>query len=155
MINIIKTAIDTLIRHQDYSLKLKTIRNAFWGFMGKGGGEFIRFCANLILTRLLFPEAFGLMALANSTLMMVNLFSDTGVITSIIQNPRGDKTTFLNTAWIISICRGVLLCTVMILLSWPLAMLYKEPDLRLILIIISLNPLFSGFENPSLSLFVK
>lgn len=150
-----KRIIDILIKPQEQSLKLQTIRAAFWGFMGKGSAEFLRLISNLILTRLLFPEAFGLMALANSTLMMINLFSDTGVKTAIIQNPKGDNTSFLNTAWIVSICRGGTLCIIMILLAWPLSLFYNEPSLKIVFLIMSLNPLIGGFQNPSLSLFIK
>ncbi len=146
---------EILLKPQEASLKLQTIRSAFWGFLGKGSSEFFRLLGNLILTRLLFPEAFGLMALANSTLMMINLFSDTGIKTAIIQNPKGESSQFLNTAWIISILRGILLCVIMIILAQPLSIFYKEPGLKTILLIMAINPLIGGFENPSLSLFIK
>jgi O-antigen/teichoic acid export membrane protein len=144
-----------LNKFQEQSLKHKSIRSGLWGFLGKGSEQFLRFINNLILTRLLFPEAFGLMAIANSTLMMVNLFSDTGVKTAIIQNPNGSNPEFLNTAWIISICRGFLLCLVVIAITWPLSKFYNKPELTGILLIMSLNPAIGGFENPSLSLLVK
>jgi len=144
-----------LKKPQEHSLRLQSIRAGLWGFLGKGSDQILRFICNLILTRLLFPEAFGLMAIANTALMMVNLFSDTGVKTAIIQNPKGDNPEFLNTAWIISICRGFLLCLVMIILSWPLSRFYNEPGLKEILLIMSLIPIISGFENPSLTLLVR
>lgn len=155
MKRILQKLLQTIIRPQEHSLKLQTIRAAFWGFMGKGSGELFRLIGNLILTRLLFPEAFGLMAMANTTLMMVNLFSDTGIKTAIIQNSRGNSPDFLNTAWIISLCRGLLLCFIMMCLAWPLSYFYNEPSLKTMLLLMALNPLIMGFENPSLSLFTK
>ena len=37
---------------------------SFWTFFGFGGSQVIRLGGNLVLARLLFPEAFGIMALA-------------------------------------------------------------------------------------------
>ena len=50
---------------QSSSLKQKVVRGALWTISGNGMNQALRLVANLILTRLLFPEAFGLMALTN------------------------------------------------------------------------------------------
>jgi O-antigen/teichoic acid export membrane protein len=98
-----------LFKSKTDSLKLLSMRSAIWSLMGKGGSHVIRLAGNLILTRILFPEAFGLMATANIVLVMAELFSDTGVKTAIIQNPRGAEPAFLNTVWVINIVRGIIL----------------------------------------------
>lgn len=71
--------------------------------------QLIRLGSNLILTRLLFPEAFGLMALVQTFMTGLAMFSDIGIGPSIIQNRRGEDPDFLNTAWTIQIGRGVML----------------------------------------------
>ena len=140
---------------QDQSLKLQSMRSAFYSIVGRGGGHFLRMVGSLILTRLLFPEAFGLMATASVVLAMVQLFSDTGVRTSIIQNPRGGEPQFLNTAFIISIARGFLLALIICAIAVPLSLYYDKPELKLLLLVMALNPLLVSFENPAISLFVK
>jgi len=152
---IVKENLKKLLESKTDSLKLKSIRSAVWSAIGKGSGHFIRIAGNLILTRILFPEAFGLMATANVVLLVVQLFADSGVQIAIIQNPRGDEPRYLNTAWIISIIRGLLLGVIIISLAWPLSYLYKQPDLRFILTIMGVAPLISGFENPALPLLIK
>jgi O-antigen/teichoic acid export membrane protein len=137
------------------SLKLLSIRSAFWSVLGKGGGSILRIAGNLILTRILFPEAFGLMATANAIHLILQLFSDTGVNLATIQNPRGDQDAFLNTAWIIKIFRGVLLGVVMLSLAWPLSYMYEIPTIKLILLIMCVSPIISGFENPALPLLIR
>jgi len=147
--------LDFIRTPQDHSLKLQSMRSAFYSLVGRGGGHFLRMLGSLVLTRLLFPEAFGLMATASVILAMVQLFSDTGVRTSIIQNPRGGEPQFLNTAFIISVGRGVLLGRIICALAVPLALYYDKPELRLLLVVMALNPLIVSFENPAMSLFIK
>ena len=144
-----------MIKPQENSLKLQSMRAAFWSILGKGGSHVVRMAGSLILTRILFPEAFGLMATATVVLNMIQLFADTGVRAAIIQNPRGGETEFLNTAWIISICRGGLLFLIVTGLSWPMAYFYNQPDLKGLLFVMAFSPLLLGFENPALALFIK
>ncbi|MEA1868496.1 MAG: oligosaccharide flippase family protein [Thermodesulfobacteriota bacterium] len=144
-----------LMKPEERSLKIKTIRAAAWSMLGRGGSRILRLASSLVLTRILFPEAFGLMATATVMLAMIQLFADTGVKTAIIQNPRGAEPQFLNTAWIISICRGVLLFFIVAGMSWPMSRFYGQPELMGLLLLMALNPLISGFENPALVLFIK
>ncbi len=46
---------------------------------GVGGQQFLRLASNLILTRLMFPEAFGLMALIQTFMVGLQMFSDIGI----------------------------------------------------------------------------
>jgi len=151
----IKDLINKLIRPQKHSLKIQSIRAAFWSFLGKGGSHFFRMVGSLILTRILFPEAFGLMATATVFLTMVQLFSDTGTHTAIIQNPRGAEPEFLNTAWIIKLCRGVILSLIVCACAIPFSRFYNQPELKNILYVIAFSPLILSLENPALALFIK
>lgn len=151
----IKDLIGKLIKPQEHSLKIQSIRAAFWSFLGKGGSHFFRMVGSLILTRVLFPEAFGLMATATVFLTMVQLFSDTGIHTAIIQNPRGADPEFLNTAWIIKLGRGVILFLIVCACAIPFARFYNQPELKNILYVIAFSPLILSLENPALALFIK
>lgn len=111
-----------------------------------GASQFLRLLSNLLLTRLLFPEAFGLMALVTVFLTGLTMFSETGIATSIQQNKRADEPRFLDTAWTIQIIRGGILW----LLSWPIgwaaATLYDAPDLELLLPVAGLTLIAQGFR---------
>ncbi|MEZ5798329.1 MAG: oligosaccharide flippase family protein [Paracoccaceae bacterium] len=108
----------------------------------------LRLGSNLILTRLLFPEAFGLMALVSVVLVGLQMFSDTGIGPAISRSARGDDPAFLDTAWTINLGRGVLLWLMACALAWPLAALWEAPELRAILPVAGLTLLVSGF-NPT------
>ena len=115
--------------------------------MGYGGSQVLRFASNIVLTRLLVPEYFGLMALVNAFRQGLELFSDIGIAQNIVRSKRGDDPDFLNTAWSISVLRGVLLWTALIVLAYPLSIFYGEPLLFKVLIAISVVTIARGFVS--------
>ena len=64
-------------------LGARLIRSTGWVAIGYAASQAIRLFSNLILTRILFPEAFGLMALITVFLVGLNMLSDIGVSPSI------------------------------------------------------------------------
>jgi O-antigen/teichoic acid export membrane protein len=108
----------------------------------------LRLAGNLILTRLLYPEAFGLMLIVNLVLIALDQFSDSGVRTAVIINSKGREQKYLNTAWVILGYRGVLLTILALISAWPISIIYDEPLLLGLICIASFNALISGFESP-------
>jgi len=131
-----------------HGLMARVLRSASWLVIGYGGSQALRLGANLVLTRLLFPEAFGLMALVSVVTVGLSLFSDVGVGPSIAQSKRGDDPDFLNTAWSIQVTRGLLLWALTGLMAWPMAQFYGAPELLLYLPIAGITLMISGF-NPT------
>lgn len=123
----------------------RAMRSAGLNLMGFGFSQVLRLASNLILTRLLFPEAFGVMAMVSVFLMGLAMFSDVGVGPAIMQSKRGDDRDFLNTAWTIQIIRGVSLWLVACALTWPMAIYFGEPDLIYYLPVAALTQLVLGF----------
>lgn len=110
-----------------------------------GTETFLRLASNLILTRILFPEAFGLMALVTVVLSGAAQFSDIGIRSSIVRDERGEELNFLNTAWTLQILRGLLLGGVVYLLATPAARFYEAPELEGLLQLSALVPVAQGF----------
>lgn len=127
------------------NIKAKAVRSSGLTFLSIGGSNTLRLISSLILTRLLFPEAFGLMALVQVFMAGLGMFSDTGIRTAIIRHARGDDPGFLNTAWTIQIIRGVGLWLGACAVAYPAALLYDSPLLVQILPVAGLNALISGF----------
>lgn len=129
------------------ALSARALRGVSFALLGYGGSQFLRLASNLILTRLLFPEAFGLMALVSVFMVGIAMFSDLGVTPGILQSKRGDDPEFLNTAWTIQVIRGFGLWVTAAVLAWPMAQFYAEPQLTALipaaaftLVIIGFNP---------------
>lgn len=132
------------------SLGRLAIRGSIFELGGFGGAQVIRLGGNLILTRLLFPEAFGLAALVTIVLQGLELLSDVGLAQAVVQNPRGDDRTFLNTAWSLQIIRGGILCVLCLLLAYPFSLLYDEPVLAWLLVVGAGQVLLQGFRSTSI-----
>lgn len=126
-------------------LGARVTRGAALTFVSFGGAQALRLASNLILTRLLFPDVFGLMALVQVFMFGLEMFSDTGIAQSIIQNERGDDPAFLDTAWTIQILRGIFLWLMACALAGPAAAFYKQDMLLRLLPVVGLNSLIIGF----------
>jgi lipopolysaccharide exporter len=78
-------------------------------------GSGLRLISSLVLTRLLYPEAYGIIAILMSVLFMIEMLSDIGVVGLTIRHERGDDPLFLNTLWTIRIVRCAVNATIMLL----------------------------------------
>lgn len=130
------------------SLGARVLRSSVITMGGFAASQGLRLVSNLILTRLLFPEAFGLMAMVSVVLMALAMLSDVGLGPAIMGSRRGDDPAFLDTAWTIQILRGLLLWLAALGLAGPLARFWGEADLALYLPVAALSLLIAGF-NPT------
>jgi O-antigen/teichoic acid export membrane protein len=123
--------------------------NAAWTVAGFGAMQVIRFASSVILSRLLFPEIFGLMALVNVFLQGLQMFSDVGIGPSIIQNKRGDEPDFRNTAWSLLVVRGLVLWLCSALIAVPVWLCYPptSPSLLILIPAVGFSAVLNGFES--------
>ncbi len=130
-----------------FSLDHPAIKATLWTGISYGVGQMLRLGSNLVLTRLLAPEAFGLMVIVNVILTGLNMFSDFGLGPSIIQNPRGEEPAFLRTAWTVQIVRGAIIWAAALLFAWPLSRFYGEPILLLLIPAMATQALVDAFTS--------
>src|SRR5688572_8201645 len=90
-------------------LRKRILRASGWTFIQNGAALLLRLFGNLLLTRLLTPEAFGLMAVVQAFVVALAHLSDVGISQSIVVHRRGDDPAFLNTVWTVQILRGILI----------------------------------------------
>lgn len=126
----------------------RVMRGSAFTIMGYGVSMALRLGSNLILARLLFPEAFGLALLLSLLMVGLQMFSDVGITPSILRSPRGDDPDFLNTAWTVQVLRGGVLWLAACALAWPMAQFYNAPELVQMAPVMSLTLIISGF-NPT------
>ena len=143
------------------SLKHRILSAGSWSVAGYGLSQAIRFGSNLLMTRLLVPDMFGVMAIATVVMVGLGMFSDFGLKQNIIQSKRGDDPVFLNTAWTVQIYRGVVLWLFALsigLLVWlgnhldmfPKSSAYADPRLPYVIAVVSFTTLIGGFQSTKL-----
>ena len=132
------------------ALGKRALTSAFYVLCLQGSSHGLRLLNNLILTRLLFERAFGLLAIVNICIEGMRMLSDVGVQLSIIKSPRGGERTFLDTAWTIHVVRGACMWLVLCALAWPASAFYGEPDLLLLLPVAGLSTVVDGFQSLAL-----
>lgn len=133
-----------LHRLRGQGLLQRALRGSALTMIGFGGQQFIRLVSNLILTRLLFPEVFGLMALIMVIIQGLNNFSDMGITPAILQSRRGTDRDFLDTAFTMQAIRGVLLWLGCCVLAVPAARFYEAPELVWYLPLAGFTAVFGG-----------
>ena len=110
-------------------------------------GIALRLGSNLILTRLLLPEAFGLMAMLTTVSFVLWMLSEVGLSEAVVMSPNGDSLKFLNTVFSLQALRGVFLWTSASLLAWPMSLFFKAPELVWIIPIGSAATLIHGLAS--------
>ena len=120
--------------------------------MGYASNQVLRFVSNLILTRLLFPEAFGIVAIMQAVVIGVTMMSEVGVSQSIVRGKGGAEPIFINTAWTIQIGKGLVMALALWLASGPVAAAYGQPLLAQLMPVAALASIISGFNSTKMAL---
>jgi O-antigen/teichoic acid export membrane protein len=131
-------------------LSAKLGREVGWVVVPFGVQQALRLGTNIVLTRLLAPEIFGIMVLINSLRTGTELLSDIGIGQSVVRSPNGEDRDFLDVAWTLQVLRGVLLAAFALLAAAPIAALYGQPDLMPLILTLSPVFIFTGLQSAGL-----
>jgi O-antigen/teichoic acid export membrane protein len=85
--------------------------------------------ASLVLTRVLKPEAYGIVTIVVSIGVVVALLADIAVTVSLVRHEDGDTPRFLNTAWTLRLGRALLNFLLMFSAAPVIAAIYHAPEL--------------------------
>ena len=144
------------------ALKSRMFKAAGWLIGSNVTGQLLRLISNLILTRLLLPEAFGLVAAVNTLYFGLVMFSDLGVWQSVIRSEHSEDPRFLGTAWSVQLLRGTLLFFIVLAIALVLHLgagfgwfesgtVYADPRLPPMMVVFGLSALLQGFESMNLA----
>ena len=146
-------ALDRLLRSG--TLRAKATRGA----MFLGGGSFAeqtsRFARNMLLTRLLAPSAFGVMAIVMSASAIVGALTEVGLRAAVIQNPRGGEKAYLDAGWWMGMGRSIGTYGIIFAMAPWVARFYGNLELSALLRVTLLGTLFDGAMSPRSILLQK
>jgi len=130
------------------SLKGRVLRGGAW----LGGASFVeqvfRFGRNMLLTRLLVPEAFGTMAIVLSAASVIEVVLHMGIREALVQNPRGREEDYMRAAWWMALGRAASIYLLVYLLAPFFSRFYGNSDLTGLARVATLGVLFDGALSP-------
>ena len=144
--------------HDPASIRQKVIHGGAWALTGYALSQIVRLVGNLIMTRLLAPETFGVMSVATTLMVGLGMMSDLGLQPNVIQSSRGKDPAFLNTVWCIQILRGTTIYSISLIAAvalyiaqqfhWiPSNVAYGDPSLPGIVAAVCLVVFIGGFDS--------
>lgn len=149
----IKVILDRLPRGG--TLRAKATRGALLlgsGSVAEQGGRFLR---NMILTRLLAPSAFGVMAIVLSASAIVGALTEVGLRAAVVQNPRGGEPTYLNAGWWMGMGRAIGTYSLIFFMAPFVAHFYGNGELAALFRVSLLSIVFDGAMSPRFVLLQK
>lgn len=109
--------------------------------------QLLRFGSNLILTRLLAPEVFGIMLILNSVAFVLIMLTETGTSPFIVRSENGDQPRYLDTLWTVEALRSLLLAIIVALGAPTLAALIGKPEVALPLQVSAIGIAITGCRS--------
>lgn len=139
-------------------MRTTIIRAGGWTILAYGFTQATRLLSSLILTRLLVPEVFGIMSIVMVVHVALTLFSDIGLVQSVIRSQRGEERDFLDTLWVIQIMRGLVVWAVALVCAFGLTAMqttgllvgtsvYAQPVLPYAIAAIGFTAVLAGLES--------
>lgn len=126
----------------------KAIRGISWMTGFRVTTRVLVFIKTVVLARVLSPTQFGVFGIASLVLTFLEILTETGINVFIIQSKKNIE-EYVNSAWVVSILRGILISLILILCSPLIASFFNTPEAQGILLFISTVPFVRGFINPA------
>lgn len=108
----------------------------------------------LVLTRILAPEDFGLVALATTLLGILTVVTELQLTNALI-GMRQVAAVHLDTVFTLSAARGLVVALALFVGGHALAAIYHEPRLVPLTAWLCLDPVISGLRSPRFAMFDK
>jgi len=135
-------------------IRQKATKGVAWTAVGNWGSQITTFVVFIVLTRLLRPEDFGLVAMATVFTSFVAVFAEQGLGQAIVQRDQLDP-EHLDTAFWTNIILGAGLTGLGILLSGLVARIYNEPALQPVVAALSITFLLTALSSTQQALLQR
>ncbi len=127
------------------------IKGFSWSFVLNATGMVMSLAKIIILSHFVFgPAEFGVFGVGVLVLGILELITETGINVFLVQET-GPLDKYLDTAWVISIARGVIISFSVAILAYPIAVFFKVPGSWHFILAFASLPLIRGFINPAIA----
>jgi len=109
----------------------------FWSFMEQGSSKAIALIVQIVLARILTPEAFGVLAILLVITHLADSIAQSGLGAALVQKNDADDKSY-STGWWLSLGIAVILYVAMALMAPSIAVFYSMPELAYYLRVLGL-----------------
>ena len=136
------------------NLSNRTMAAVGWLTLARVSAKIIDFGLLIVFGRVLSPADFGLVALAMTLIVMLELIADlpVGQVLVRMQEPLPDH---YDTAFTLSLIRAAALGMLYVAFAWPFAWAYNDARLAPIICVLSLAPIARGLISPRLAAYAR
>lgn len=134
--------------------KKQLIHGMAWTAVAKYSGVFVQIAVTCILARLLVPEDFGVVTIANVILSFFSVFASIGIFEAVIQKKELTHEDHC-TLFTVSVGIGTFFMLLCFFLAWPIARFYHNDLLRPLCQILSVQILLSSASVVPDALFAR
>lgn len=132
----------------------EAVRGVSWVGAFRATTRGISFFRTILLARILSPVQFGVFGIASLAITFLEILLETGVNVVLIQKKEGIN-EYINTAWVVSIFRGVIISFILIVAAPLISSFFASPGTTNLIYLISLVSFIRGFINPAIVNFMK
>jgi len=115
----------------------------------------LRIVSSMTLTRLLDPDAFGVVGVVMSVSLILAMLSDVGLYPFIVRHDGNTDATFLDEVWTLRLGRSVVLTAAMAAAAWPAATFMEKPALAPVLAVYGISFLIEGCSSLAFATAVR
>lgn len=128
----------------------RVVAGAGWLYGYRWIERLLDFVSIVVLARILSPDDFGLVAIAASFVAIVEGLAALDVNKALIRTRDEDRALY-DTAWTLSVARGMVSCGFMV----GLAPLLSDVELANVVRVLALSPVLTGLANPRFVMFER
>lgn len=125
-----------------------------WVYATNTASQLFSLTRVIILARLLSPHDFGLVGIALLVMAALDILTVTGFEQALVQK-KGDIKGYLDTAWSISVVRGVILALILFGIAPFASAFFESPAVLPILRVVAISCILQGFTNIGIVYFRK
>ncbi len=122
--------------------------------VGKALIGVLSFVTTIVLARILVPDDFALAAIAITIVGLLASFTAISIVNALVHLESPENAHF-DTAWTLSMCRGLILALILGVAAVPVANAYDDPRLVNIIYVLAFSMLLAGSANPKMVIFTR
>jgi len=126
------------------NLKEKVFNSSIWFGFSKIVSSFTSLILNIFLARILVPKDFGVFAIVTLSIGFISIISNIGFGDSLIQKEKTNSSQMSSLFWI-NIFTSFLTTVLIYSLAYPISHYYGNPDLAILIKIMSIEVIISSF----------